>query len=445
MIMRLFVLKCFSNLVLPIVLMTLCGGNLSGQSVFQYSYDAGYGSAMIPLGDSSLIISEVVFDSHYCDKMYTTNQCSFRLLNVDTTGNVIWKSKNVNSGLNSTYPVKFFKSNDGHLDVFIDSWFCPPYANYYLFKLGDTGVVKNSISLPMGWCGGCTELKYQASSIFITKENDKYIASTGSRMLIMNDVGDTLGSYSPLGINKAISNWKTMSDGNKLYNCNTSLIYYSETKQSPIWDKTLEQGRIYNYIITKEKEIIVSSDYALTKIDINGDTLANKKTQGLNLISQLNDSIFVGIQGTSLIIFNDKLEYKLIKSLPSFVRISSLSIIRNSIYILGESDKSTVLLLKTNEKGDVVDLKQVAGTEEIFDQSARFYPNPANNLLTVESVFNIGKITIYNKLGQVVYTKNNINQNKVVIDLNLTSGLYVMEVGYLNNTYSTNKIQIEKN
>ncbi|HRG39197.1 MAG TPA: T9SS type A sorting domain-containing protein, partial [Bacteroidia bacterium] len=74
------------------------------------------------------------------------------------------------------------------------------------------------------------------------------------------------------------------------------------------------------------------------------------------------------------------------------------------------------------------------------------YPNPANNLLTVnlENVNNQNlSLTIYNAIGAVVKTMD-IQQNQQQIDVsNLSNGLYMIELKSTNG-YAVQKLAIDK-
>ena len=74
----------------------------------------------------------------------------------------------------------------------------------------------------------------------------------------------------------------------------------------------------------------------------------------------------------------------------------------------------------------VFDVRFNSGIEETINDIL-IYPNPANDLININGI-NEGEISIYNILGEVIYT-NEINQVKSKVDVSsLTSGKYFIQV-----------------
>ncbi len=75
----------------------------------------------------------------------------------------------------------------------------------------------------------------------------------------------------------------------------------------------------------------------------------------------------------------------------------------------------------SNETGEVViDI----ATDDIKD-NLNVYPNPVSEVLTIKVSNEVSNIVIVNQLGQVVYTNNNVNEDKLTINVN----------NYANGTY----------
>lgn len=70
------------------------------------------------------------------------------------------------------------------------------------------------------------------------------------------------------------------------------------------------------------------------------------------------------------------------------------------------------------------------------------YPNPINDYFNISGIEN-ANIEIYNILGSLVYTKNNLINNSTIDVNNLKSGVYIIKVIDKNNTF-TSKIIIER-
>jgi len=70
-----------------------------------------------------------------------------------------------------------------------------------------------------------------------------------------------------------------------------------------------------------------------------------------------------------------------------------------------------------------------------FDKNLfNVYPNPANNEITVSSTENLGKITIYDITGKVMFTSTNITNNTAVNVSTFSRGVYMLEVLTDNKT-----------
>jgi len=95
-------------------------------------------------------------------------------------------------------------------------------------------------------------------------------------------------------------------------------------------------------------------------------------------------------------------------------------------------------LFKSKNTNNILSIDEVVVNNKIF-----LYPNPVENSLNIESTDIIEKISIYNLLGQEIYTKtiNGLNAN---INVNfISAGMYLVNVKAIN-THKTFKI-IKKN
>jgi hypothetical protein len=72
---------------------------------------------------------------------------------------------------------------------------------------------------------------------------------------------------------------------------------------------------------------------------------------------------------------------------------------------------------------------------------ARIYPNPAANILNIESEISIEKVALYNILGQEVISKSP-NTELVTLDVSsLQSGVYIVKTSINGNVSSTRFIK----
>ena len=85
--------------------------------------------------------------------------------------------------------------------------------------------------------------------------------------------------------------------------------------------------------------------------------------------------------------------------------------------------------------------KNTLGTQSFEASNVKMYPNPATNVLNIESVSNIEKVSVYNVLGQQVLSK--ISNNKLVnLDVsNLEVGIYVVKTTIDGNASSSKFIK----
>ena len=85
--------------------------------------------------------------------------------------------------------------------------------------------------------------------------------------------------------------------------------------------------------------------------------------------------------------------------------------------------------------------KAPLSTNEFEISSIKLYPNPATNLLNIESEISIEKVTVYNILGQEVISKSP-NAELVTLDVSsLQVGVYIVKTSINGNVSSTRFIK----
>ncbi len=83
----------------------------------------------------------------------------------------------------------------------------------------------------------------------------------------------------------------------------------------------------------------------------------------------------------------------------------------------------------------------VLSTNDLETLNARIYPNPATNLLNIESEISIEKVSVYNILGQEVISKSP-NAELVTLDVSsLQVGVYIVKTSINGNVSSTRFIK----
>ncbi|WP_264521316.1 T9SS type A sorting domain-containing protein [Flavobacterium sp. N1994] len=85
--------------------------------------------------------------------------------------------------------------------------------------------------------------------------------------------------------------------------------------------------------------------------------------------------------------------------------------------------------------------KNTLGTTSFEAANVKLYPNPASNVLNIESVLNIDKVAIYNLLGQEVISQNTSSQTVALDVTNLQLGVYIVKTTIAGNVSSTRFIK----
>lgn len=87
------------------------------------------------------------------------------------------------------------------------------------------------------------------------------------------------------------------------------------------------------------------------------------------------------------------------------------------------------------------------GISVLKKTTLKVYPNPASEYISIESpaeIAGMGRLTIYNNLGQPAKTINNWNSSQNKIDVaNLKDGIYYLEIRYENQSIFTSRFLIQ--
>jgi len=74
------------------------------------------------------------------------------------------------------------------------------------------------------------------------------------------------------------------------------------------------------------------------------------------------------------------------------------------------------------------------------ENNIKLFPNPTNGIFTISNTSAINKIEIYNSIGNLIISKNNINNNQTIIDLqNEKAGIYLIKI-FSENSYIARKL-----
>ena len=118
-------------------------------------------------------------------------------------------------------------------------------------------------------------------------------------------------------------------------------------------------------------------------------------------------------------------------SIISYIRIADID---------GDGDNDIITASYDNNKIAWYKNSLIDNISEIFQASFTIYPNPTKSTITIQTEFAITKIELYNNLGQLVLTKQNV---KTINVSNLAKGVYNCKVFSKNASLGTEQIIIE--
>jgi hypothetical protein len=77
----------------------------------------------------------------------------------------------------------------------------------------------------------------------------------------------------------------------------------------------------------------------------------------------------------------------------------------------------------------------------LLNSKIKIFPNPTSNSIYISCVLNIEEIEIFDLCGKVLFTKSNLNENIVMLDLNeIKNGYYLIKITDKNNNHCTQKL-----
>ncbi|MBF0596799.1 T9SS type A sorting domain-containing protein [Faecalibacter rhinopitheci] len=105
------------------------------------------------------------------------------------------------------------------------------------------------------------------------------------------------------------------------------------------------------------------------------------------------------------------------------------SIFDDKIFIAAENPKYGQELMYGDINQLTLDVNDIT-TPSSTKNNLNIYPNPASNYFSVQSKEKIEKITLYNVLGETVYSiqNNRLNDSKFILDNRIPDGVYFIEI-----------------
>ena len=185
----------------------------------------------------------------------------------------------------------------------------------------------------------------------------------------------------------------------------------------------------------------LSNTYTVLATDINNCT--NSATQSITVKPIITPTISITpsiTQGAT----GDPITYTATTNVPSpysidwyrNLSLSNTSIINtwNTTIVTGTNDIYAVIKSPTNclspdsAKSSALTILNVTGVSTFFPQGFSIYPNPTSNQLIIEGLLKNDKISLYNYLGQLIFSElNSDSKLKVIPVSNYSTGIYIIQ------------------
>ncbi len=178
-------------------------------------------------------------------------------------------------------------------------------------------------------------------------------------------------------------------------------------------------------------------DFYTNDTDLTGDVF-NVKLVNFNGTNAETSALEVNINGgtTPQLVANQWVSVDV--PITSLGGVVANSLARNDVAQIGITTANVTNVWYDNI---YVHKNTVLGNASFENSKIKMYPNPATNVMNIESHTTIEKVAIYNVLGQQIVTENP-NKELVTLDVsNLQVGVYVVKTTIGGNTSSTRFIK----
>ena len=344
----------------------------------------------------------------------------------------------------------------------------PRYYDAYIAKLDTMGNVLWQKNYGGDYRQWTREVKETSDSGFILggyNEPNGTAASISYYLVRTNSFGDTTWTrtYDNSGYQQTGESVEQTTDGgyviaghsNSHFTYGVAFIIKTNSTGDTLWTKYLTElstSRAYDVINAHNGNIIVSgysklningcSQPFLVELDLNGniiwfDIYEDGPCGWSYSVTKTNDN------GYALFGMDNNSDGYLIKTDSLGTQLWHRKFNENS-FISGYNVRQTtdngfvmtgttgnmdinVLLIKTNENGDILNTNEIENKEDIF-----IYPNPTNANITIQisEQIQVDYLRVYNSLGQqLLYIEL---KEEHIVDLNtsvLSSGVYYLDIG----------------
>jgi hypothetical protein len=120
----------------------------------------------------------------------------------------------------------------------------------------------------------------------------------------------------------------------------------------------------------------------------------------------------------------------------------------NSFWGILDSKKKKIVVAEQGEKQfkynyPIEIVYGSVGVEDVVAENINVYPNPAKSVVNVFAE-NLNKVTVFNSIGQVVYTQVADSDNMIINVESWTNGLYYINLETKDGAKSSQKVVVNK-
>ncbi|NEN25707.1 T9SS type A sorting domain-containing protein [Cryomorpha ignava] len=359
--------------------------------------------------DGNLIVTGVVnfgfSDSRYYDAY---------LAKIDTLGNVLWQKNYGGNYRQWTRSVKETTDNGFILGGYNEINGSASSISFYLVRTNVLGDTLWTRSYDIGYQQSGEAVAQTTDSGFVIVGNSHF--TSGVALVIKTDSnGDTLwtkyltdistsGAYDVTNANNGniiISGFSQLN----INGCSQPFLMEIDLNGNMIWYALYQDGPCgWSYAVTKTND----NGYALFGMDNNSDgyLIKTDSVGSQQWYRKFDENSFVSgydIRQTS----------------------------DNGFIMTGTTGNTNinVLLIKTNDSGDVVSTSEIESKQGIV-----IFPNPTNDNITIQipEYFQVDYLRVYNNLGQQLLQKEIKDQHRINLNTSvLPSGIYYIKIGSL--------------
>jgi len=195
------------------------------------------------------------------------------------------------------------------------------------------------------------------------------------------------------------------------------------------------------------KNHITGPNYSIQgNILLGQEILDSMESRFLNTEGELICRLMAALQGAKVVGADTRCFAYGTSSLSAFARVAKPTDSVNDLYLdfnvpsvaSGVDPIDSLQVLVDNWGGCVG-----VGIEENAVQT-KIFPNPAEDKITFQNIFEISSIRIFNTLGKEIFSQKNIGENILIVDLSrFAPGFYTFQINLLSNKQSSGSFIVQ--